>query len=336
MVSIKKKLNIAKNFMNGSLKVCEFGLTNCCTCKCSFCGIWRQEKKVMVDFDKAKRAIDILHKAGVSHITLTGGEPLLHPRIVDIVKYCTKKNIHTSVLNADARIPTEEKIKQLKEAGLDMISISIDSHDPKIVEASRKIPGLLGHIEKLVHIAKKHDLQTMASIVIWKGNHEHLKELFDKINEIGFDLTSINYPEVSESKVYPLGGDGVLNLSKKDIIVALKKIMELKKTGKYNIINMDSSMENIIKYLEDPKTVKYYCFGGHRVFFLDWFFNLYPCMHLPEPIGNIFELDLKQLKKIKCNSCNMSWYRDFSVFFHGTKSIYPVVELIGSSVKLGV
>lgn len=333
MVNFQKKANIAKNFVNGSLKVCEFGLTNCCTCKCSFCGIWRQEKKVFVDFDKACLAIDKLREAGTSHITLTGGEPLLHPRIIDIVKYCTKKNIHTVVLNADARLATEDRIRLLKEAGLDMMSISIDSSDPKVVEMSRKIPNLMEHIEKLVKTAKKYDLATTASIVIWKGNYKQMKELFDKINEIGFCQIAVNYPEISESEVYPLGGEGILNLTKADIINSLKEIILLKKTGKYKVMNLISSMEDIIRYLEDPKTVKYYCYGGYRVLFLDWFFDLYPCMHLPKPIGNLFDLNLKELKKIKCNSCNMSWYRDFSSFFQGYRSIPLVLETVSGLIK---
>lgn len=328
MVTFKKKVKIVKNILNGSIKVCEFALTNCCPCKCSFCGIWKQKKKIIVDFNIACKAIDKLSDFGVSHITLTGGEPLLHPKIIDIVEYCTSKNIHTAVLNADCRLVTEEKIKGLKAAGLDLISISIDSHNPKIVENQRKVPNLMTHIENAVKLAKKYKIKTMASIVIWKGNHKNLKELFDKINEIGFDWISINYPEVSESKVYPLGGEGVKSLTKKDIINSLKEIIKLKKSGKYKILNIDSSMENIINYLEDPKTAKYYCLGGSRVLFLDWFFNLYPCMHLSKPIGNIFKIKLENLKKIKCNSCNMSWYRDFSVYFQGFGSIHPISETI--------
>lgn len=334
MVSPKKTINIAKNLFNGSLKVCEFAVTNCCTCKCSFCGIWKQKKKVTVDFDKACKAIDKLSSLGVSHITLTGGEPLLHPRIIDLVKYCTKKNIHTAVLNANCKLITEEKVKGLKDAGVDMISISIDSHDPKIVEDQRKIPNLMKAIEDAVKLTKKYKIKTMASLVIWKGNYKNLKELFDKINEIGFDWTSINYPEVSKSKVYPLGGEGVKSLKKEDVINSLKEIMRLKKSGKYKIVNIDSSMKDIIRYLEDPKSVKYYCLGGSRVIFLDWFFNVYPCMHLAKPMGNIFELKSSDFKKNKCNSCNMSWYRDFSVYFQGFGSIRPLSETLVSYLTI--
>lgn len=331
MTHIKKKIRILKKFMGNSIKVCEFGLTNCCTCKCSFCGIWQQKEKVIVDYKKACKAIDKLADFGISHITLTGGEPLLHPRIVEIVKHCTSKNIHSSVLNADARLVKEDKVKLLKEAGLDLLSISIDSHNPKIVEESRKIPGLMDYIENAVKIAKKHHLKTMASVVIWKKNCNKLEELMKKTEEIGFDQISINYPEISESKVYPLGGEGV-QMTKEEIIKSLNDVLALKKKG-YKIINIPSSIKNIICYIKNPEKVKFQCYGGYRVFFLDWFFNLYPCMHLSKPLGSIWDIEKKDLKKVKCNSCSMSWYRDFSVYFCGIKSIEPIYETICEYIK---
>jgi len=326
MGAARKKINILKNVLNGSIKVCEFGLTNCCSCRCSFCSIWKQKPKVFVDYNKACKAIDKLAEFGVSHITLTGGEPLLHPQIVKIVQYCTKKNIHSAVLNADARLVNENNLKLLKNAGLDLISISVDSHDPKIIEESRKIPNLLVHIDNAVKKAKRCKLRTMASVVIWEGNHKNLRPLMDKIDSMGFDQISINYPEISNSKVYTLGGESV-NMDKEDVINSLKYVITLKKEG-YKIINITSSLKNIISYLRNPKKVKYSCYGGYKVFFLDWFFNLYPCMHLAKPIGSLWDVEKKDLKRVKCNSCNMSWYRDFSVYFHGLKSIKPFYETV--------
>ena len=58
------------------------------------------ETQVFVDKEKALLAIDKLADFGVAHITLTGGEPLMHPNIVDLVKKCTSRNIHNAVLDA--------------------------------------------------------------------------------------------------------------------------------------------------------------------------------------------------------------------------------------------
>ena len=62
-----KHKNILKTFLNGSMRLAEFALTNVCIAKCSFCDIWKQKPKVFVDKDKALLAIDKLADHGVAH-----------------------------------------------------------------------------------------------------------------------------------------------------------------------------------------------------------------------------------------------------------------------------
>jgi len=319
----KKILSSAWNFLRGNYRTCEFALTNICVSKCSFCGIWKQKKKIIVDRKKALKTIDILADIGVRLITLTGGEPLIHPNVVEFTERCTKRGIVSSVLDADPRLITDEKVKGLKKAGLDYLCISIDHHTDKIEYESRKIENLLHHIGVAVRKLKKARIKSIASILISNYNHTELEKLFKKCDELGFDIIAINYPEHSLSPVYELGGEMVM-LTPEQIITALREVIRLKRKG-YKIINSIDSMENIIKYL-DKKKVDYYCFGGNKVLFVDWFFNVYPCMHLSKSLGPVFGLNKKKLLKTKCNKCNMSWYRDFSVYFHGLKSVKPLIN----------
>ena len=329
----KKRAHFLKQYITNKIRVAEFAITNSCTAKCSFCGIWKQHPKVMVNREQGLKAIDKLAELGVAHITMTGGDPLLNPHVYEFIQHCSEKHIHTLVLNADSRLLTEENMLKLKKAHADFLCISIDSDDAEKVEKSRGIPGLMGHIEKGVRLAKKHGIKTMASVLIWKESHDKLELLFDKIKKIGFDYISVNYPEISESKVYPLGGETVM-LAPADVIKALGDVIRLKKTNKYYILNSVASMKNIINYLIHPSKAEYHCYGGSKVLFLDWFFNIYPCMHLPNPLGNLWELTNKDLKMIKCNKCNMSWYRDFSMYFHGLKSIRPIFETVSIFNKI--
>ncbi len=326
---LKKRKYFLKKFFEKKIRVAEFGITNCCTAKCTFCGIWKQKEKVVISREDGIRAIDKLAELGVAHITMTGGDPLFNPNVYDFIRHCTEKHIHSLVLCADARILTEENMKKLKDAGTDILCISVDSFDPAVVEESRGIPGLLGHIEKGVKLAAKYGIKTMASVLIWKGNHDKLEPLFTKLSEMGFGSISANYPEISKSTVYPLGGDPV-KLAPQEVAKALGEVIRMKRSGKYNIFNTIASMKNIIRYLDHPDKVKYYCYGGSKVLFLDWFFNIYPCMHLPKPIGSLWNLKNEDLKMIKCNQCSMSWYRDFSVYFHGLSSLSPIIETIST------
>ncbi|MDR2143030.1 MAG: radical SAM protein [Treponema sp.] len=321
-----KKLHIAKTYLANKLKFCEFAVTNACIAKCDFCDIWKQQPKVFVDKDKALRAIDRLADFGVGHLTLTGGEPLLHPGIIDFVKKASERNMHNAVLDAAPQLlMRNDMLARLEDAGCDLLSISFDSGDPVTMSKSRKIDNIMDEMAKAMELVKKTRLKTMASVLIWNDNFNKLEEVCTRAKNMGYDLISLNYPTFSKSQVYPLGGEAI-NFSREDVIHGLEEGIRLRKTGKYGIINSEISMRNIINYIKDPSSVKYHCHGGTHVLFVDWFFDVRPCMQLPDVLGNILTMQEKDLRRAPCNNCNMSWYRDFSTFFQGLRSIPILFE----------
>ena len=331
----KNKINnIVKNFITGRLRVSEFAITNCCIARCSFCDIWKQTPKVFTKKEQALQTIDRLADLGVSHLTLTGGEPLLHPNIIDFVSRATAKNMNNAVLvAAPALLMRNDAISRLEAAGCDIVSISYDSGDPVIMAKSRQIENIIADMGAALNAIKKTDLKTMASVLIWNDNYDRIDEVCKGAQDMGFDIISLNYPTFSESHVYTLGGEGV-NMSRENVIHALEDAIELKKAKKYNIINTVTSMKNIISYLQDPITIKYPCYGGERVLFVDWFCDVHPCMQLEQSLGNIMSVTAKDLKLPECNKCNMSWYRDFSTLFCGLRSIPALCEAIASNGKI--
>jgi MoaA/NifB/PqqE/SkfB family radical SAM enzyme len=94
-------------------------------------------------------------------------------------------------------------------------------------------------------------------------------------------------------------------------------------------------MRNIVSYLRDPASVKYPCFGGRRVLFVDWFCDVRPCMQLPTVMGNMLTMEEKDFALLPpCNNCNMSWYRDFSAMLQGFKSLPVLLDALGSAKVL--
>lgn len=77
------------------------------------------------------RVIDNCREVGIPMLTFTGGEPLTHPDIVELVDHA---KWHVTRLNTSGVLLTTDVAKSLVEASLDGVQITLYSHDAKIHE----------------------------------------------------------------------------------------------------------------------------------------------------------------------------------------------------------
>lgn len=72
------------------------------------------------------RRVDRLAEMGVSLITISGGEPLLHPKLDQIIRHIRSHGLIATLIT-NGYLLTPERIKRLNRAGLDHLEISIDN-----------------------------------------------------------------------------------------------------------------------------------------------------------------------------------------------------------------
>jgi MoaA/NifB/PqqE/SkfB family radical SAM enzyme len=85
-----------------------------------------KRKKEMMDFEMFKKIIDQF--SWLEYILLQNwGEPLLQPKIFDMIKYAKDRGIKV-FMYTNGTLLTSEKIKQLIDSGIDGITISIDGY----------------------------------------------------------------------------------------------------------------------------------------------------------------------------------------------------------------
>jgi radical SAM protein with 4Fe4S-binding SPASM domain len=77
-------------------------------------------------------ARDFVYDANLHHT----GESLIHPELPGMVRYARERGIYTR-LHTNATLLTEEKSRELIEAGLDLISFSFDGYDRQTYEGIR-------------------------------------------------------------------------------------------------------------------------------------------------------------------------------------------------------
>jgi len=96
-----------------------------CNLACTYCNEF-DDVSDPVDIEEMKRRINHLGRLGTSVITISGGEPLLHPELDDVIRQIRKTGaIAGMITNGYLLMP--ERIKRLNGAGLDHMQISIDN-----------------------------------------------------------------------------------------------------------------------------------------------------------------------------------------------------------------
>jgi len=102
-----------------------------CNLACTYCNEYDKVSDP-VPLDEMLRRIDKLAELGTSVVTISGGEPLMHPELDTIVRR-TRDHGMLAGLISNGYYMTPERIKRLNKAGLEYLQISIDNVAPDAV-----------------------------------------------------------------------------------------------------------------------------------------------------------------------------------------------------------
>jgi len=137
-------------------------VTSACNLKCPFCATTFRRKlidKGFISLEVVKKIIDEGTDNNLYGIKFNiRGEPLLHPRIADFVKYAKDKGLVDVYFNTNAVLLTEDVSKKLIDAGLDRLSISFEGYTQEVYEKYRigaKFDKVIANIEKMQVLKKK-------------------------------------------------------------------------------------------------------------------------------------------------------------------------------------
>ena len=171
-----------------------------CNLACTYCNEF-DDVSNPVDIDEMRRRIDHLGRLGTSVITISGGEPLLHPDLDDVIRQIRKTGaIAGMITNGYMLMP--DRIERLNKAGLDHMQISIDNVMPDAV--SKKSLKVLE--AKLRMLAEHADFHVNINSVVGGGiaNPEDALTISKRALALGFSST-IGIIHDGSGQLKPLG-----------------------------------------------------------------------------------------------------------------------------------
>lgn len=156
-----------------------------CNLSCTYCNEYDDFSKP-VTLETMVHRVELLGRLKTGVVTLSGGEPLLHPELDEIIR-AIRKNATLAGLITNGYLLTADRIRKLNDAGLDYLQISIDNVMPDAV--SKKSLKVLD--KKLQLLAEHADFHININSVLGGGisTPEDALVVGRRAMELGFTST---------------------------------------------------------------------------------------------------------------------------------------------------
>ncbi len=172
-------------------------LTYACPLQCPYCAnpVNYANYQSELSTDDWKRVLSQARKMGAVQLGFSGGEPLTRKDLPELVKHARELGYYSNLITSGYGL-TEEKIIQLKEAGLDHIQVSIQASTQ---ELNDHLAGTESYHQKreVARLVKKHGYPMVLCVVIHRENIHQMAEILTMAEELGAD-----YLELANTQYY--------------------------------------------------------------------------------------------------------------------------------------
>ena len=172
-------------------------LTYACPLQCPYCSnpVDYSQYPTELSTEDWKRVLTEARKMGAVQLGLSGGEPLARTDLAEIVRHARDLGYYSNLITSGYGL-TEERIIELKEAGLDHIQVSIQASTQ---ELNDHIAGTksYNHKQDVARLVKKHGYPMVLCVVIHRQNIHQMADILKMASELGAD-----YLELANTQYY--------------------------------------------------------------------------------------------------------------------------------------
>jgi MoaA/NifB/PqqE/SkfB family radical SAM enzyme len=211
--------------------LCNYYVTYRCNASCSFCDIWEKPSPYVTP-DEVARNLDDLKRLGVRVIDFTGGEPLLHRQLPELLQLAKERGFITTVTTNGLLYP---KRAEALHGLVDMLHFSLDAATAEVHDTGRGVKCFDKVIES-VSVAR--DLKERPDILftVLKNNIADIEQVYEEIclpNKLILILNPIfEYNEVGQNEqLTPQELNQLQQWAKKPNIYLNNAFITLRKNG---------------------------------------------------------------------------------------------------------
>jgi len=218
-----------------------------CNLSCAYCNEYDKHSDPVPTATMFQR-IDRLADLGTTIITISGGEPLLHPELDEIIRRIRRRGIIAGMIT-NGYLLTADRVRRLNRAGLEHLQISIDNVTPD--EVSKKSLKVLD--KKLRLLAEHAGFHVNINSVVGGGvqNPQDALVIGKRAVELGFTST-VGIIHDGEGQLQPLGD------AEREVYMAMRSM------EKSSYAQINGFQDNIAHGVEN----KWRCRAGARYLYI--------------------------------------------------------------------
>lgn len=161
--------------------------TRRCNLKCVHC---RSSSELEIkghpdfSFEQATKIIDEIVSYASPVLVLSGGEPLLRDDIFDIARYGTEKGLRMC-LATNGTLVTEDTCREIKDADIKMVSLSLDGARAETHDNFRNQEGAFEGTLKAIELFNKNEIPFLVNSSFTVRNKDEIPEIYQLVKKLG-------------------------------------------------------------------------------------------------------------------------------------------------------
>src|SRR5437867_621552 len=201
---------MALDSLGRPLRDLRISVTDRCNFRCTYCmprEIFGRDfeflrRDELLSFEEIARLAHLFAQLGVERIRLTGGEPLLRRDLESLVEMLANvKGIRDLTLTTNGSLVTREKAQALKDAGLNRITVSLDSLDDAVFRAMNDVNFPVARVLEAIDAADAAGLWPIKiDMVLKRGvNEESIVDMARRFRGTPHVVRFIEYMDVGST-----------------------------------------------------------------------------------------------------------------------------------------
>ncbi|HYO96144.1 MAG TPA: radical SAM protein [Polyangiaceae bacterium] len=274
-------------------------VTRRCNLTCGYCNEYDTDS-APVPLELLKSRLDKLKELGTFTVEFTGGEPMLHPDIYELIRYARAASFHKVMMISNAYLLNAKKVRALNEAGLAEMQVSVDG----VLPNATTVKVLKPMMPKLRMLAEHAKFNVVLSAVMGAAPDEEVLQVVATARELKF-----------RPRVLVLhDGQGHM-LRDEGSVARLEKVKRAMGSSRFG--EAHDYRERILRTGQAP----FKCRAGSRYLYVDEFGTVHWCSQtrgvFQKPLMEYSKTDLQNqfyTPKSCSNTCTLGCVRTQSAF----------------------